>query len=310
MLSNRFYYLLAFVVFISSCKKDDTPFDAVPIDPQTLAETAVEDEMEIRAYLQTHFYNYEEFQNPPMDFDYEIKIDTISGDNAGKTPLLDQVQSETINVQESEEEGDVQHTLYYLVVREGIEDSPTIGDNSFVQYEGLLLDDTRFDASTTPAVFNLSQVVRGFGNGITRLKAGTGPIENGDGTVSYDGHGIGLVIMPSGLGYFNSPPVGSNIPSYSPLIFKVDLLSFEKDTDFDEDGIPSILEDLDMDGNLNNDNTDQDTERIFFPNYNDSDDDGDGTPTLDEISDENGNIIMPYPDSDGDGIPNYLDSDS
>jgi hypothetical protein len=307
---SKFLYLLALVIFVCSCKKDDTPFDVVAIDPQTLSETAIEDENEIQAYLQTHFYNYEEFENPPVDFDYEIKIDTISGDNAGKTPLLDQVQSENINVEVDEEEGAVQHTLYYLVVREGVEDSPTIGDTAFMRYEGLLLNATGFDASTTPAVFNLSQVVRGFGNGTTRLKGGMGPFENGDGTVRYDDHGIGLIIMPSGLGYFGSPPQGSNIPQYSPLMFKVDLLSFEKDTDLDDDGIPSILEDLNMDGNLNNDNTDEDTERIFFPNYNDSDDDGDGILTRDEISDDNGNIIIPYPDTDGDGIPDYLDSDS
>jgi len=46
------------------------------------------------------------------------------------------------------------------------------------------------------------------------------------------------------------------------------------------------------------------------PNYLDADDDGDGIPTRDEISDENGNIIIPYPDADGDGVPDYLDPDN
>ncbi len=307
---KRFFCLIALTIFIWSCKKDDNPVDAVIVPPRTLADVAVEDEKEIQAFLQTHFYNYEEFETPPTDFDFNIRIDTISGDNAGKTPLANQVQSETLDVLIDNEEGEIQHTLYYLIVNEGSEESPTIGDNVFVQYEGLLLDSTSFDASSTPVVFNLSRVVSGFGNGTTKLKGGTGPIENGDGTVRYDGHGIGMIIMPSGLGYFNSPPQGSNIPQYSPLIFKVDLLSFEEDTDLDKDGIPSILEDLDMDGNLNNDNTDQDSERIFFPNYNDADDDGDGTSTLEEISDDDGNIITPYPDTDGDGTPDYLDSDS
>ena len=304
------FYFLILVLLIGSCKKDDAGPNAVVVPPQTLAETAVEDDAEIVAYLQTHFYNYEEFENPPADFDFEIRIDTISGDNAQKIPLIDQIQSETIAVLADDTEGEVAHKLYYLIAREGIAESPTIGDNTFVQYEGSLLNGVAFDASTTPTVFNLSLVVRGFGNGTTKLKAGNGPMENGDGTISYEGHGIGLIIMPSGLGYFSTPPQGSSIPLYSPLMFKVDLLSFEEDTDFDDDGIPSILEDLDMDGNLNNDNTDQDTERIFFPNYNDADDDGDGTPTLEEISDDEGNIITPYPDTDGDGTPDYLDADS
>lgn len=36
--------------------------------------------------------------NPVEGFDYQIVVDTISGDNAGKTPLIDQVQSKTIKV--------------------------------------------------------------------------------------------------------------------------------------------------------------------------------------------------------------------
>lgn len=311
---NGIFGLLVLTLLIWSCKKDDGITNPIVVPPQTLTETAAENDTEIKTFLQTHFYNYEEFENPPADFDFKIKLDTIAGDNSGKTPLVDQVQSVSINVLSSDDAvGLVPHTLYYLEARPGTTDeSPTIGDNAFVQYEGSLLDGLTFDASTTPTIFNLSQVVQGYGNGVTKFKAGNGPIENGDGTVSYEGYGIGLIIMPSGLGYFNSPPQGSPIPSYSPLIFKVDMLSFEKDTDLDDDGIPSTMEDIDMDGNLNNDNTDADSEpfNVFLPNYTDSDDDGDGKSTRDEISDEAGNIIIPYPDSDGDGIFDYLDADS
>ena len=72
-------------------------------------------------------------------------------------------------------------------------------------------------------------------------------------------------------------------------------------------------EDLDGDGFLFDDNTDLEGEierrlRIAFPNFRDPDDDGDGVLTRDEISDENGNIIFPYPDTDNDGTPDYLDS--
>lgn len=308
---SRFLYLLTVLSIFASCNNDDGIVDVEIVPPQTLAETAIENDAEIKSFLQTHFYNYEEFANPPADFDFKIKVDTIADDNADKIALIDQVETETIMVLADEDEGEVAHTLYYLVAREGIAGSPTIGDNAFVQYEGSLLNGTAFDASTTPSIFNLSQVVRGYGNGVIKLRGGTGPIENGDGTVSYDTYGIGMMIMPSGLGYFNSPPAGSIIASYTPLVFKVDMLSFEENTDLDNDGIPSIMEDIDGDGNLNNDNTDEDTEFGFFvPNYNDADDDGDGTPTLEEISDDDGNIIIPYPDTDGDLIPDYLDADS
>jgi len=312
MALKRLFCLLILMVVAWSCNNDDEGPDVIQVPPQTISETIIEDDAEIKAFLQSHFYNYEEFASPPDNFDFQISVDTIAGDNAGKIPLSDQVETTIISVNTDEDVGVVPHTLYYLVVREGVGQSPTIGDNAFVRYEGTLLNGTAFDASTnTPAVFNLSRVVRGYGNGVIKLKGGTGPIENGDGTVSYDGYGIGLIIMPSGLGYFNSPPAGSIIGSYTPLIFKVDLLSFEKDTDLDDDGIPSFMEDLDNNGNLNDDNTDGDSEvGFFFPNYNDADDDGDGIPTREEIDlDAEGNFIG-FRDLDGDGIQDHLDNDN
>ncbi len=66
--------------------------------------------------------------------------------------------------------------------------------------------------------------------------------------------------------------------------------------DDDGDGIPTIDEDRNGDGNPLNDDTDND----FRPDYRDPDDDGDGIPT----SEENEG------DSDFDGIPDYLDPSS
>ena len=301
-----------------SCKKDDDKLEVDSVPPQSLADVAAEDDAEIRAYLETHFYNYEEFDNPPGGFDYKIKFDTIAGDNADKTPMIemtDKLKTEKITVVSAEfgrdEDEVVEHTLYILVIREGSGDaSPTIGDYSVLHYEGSLLNGTVFDASVfVESRLYLSATVRGYGNGIEYLKPGVGPFENGDGTVSFDDYGIGAIFIPSGLAYFDRAPSGSSIASYAPLVFKIDLLAFEEDTDFDGDGIPSIMEDLNGDGNLNNDNTDEETERIFLPNHNDPDDDADGILTIDEIDiDEEGNVT--FRDSDGDGIKDHLDNDS
>ena len=95
--------------------------------------------------------------------------------------------------------------------------------------------------------------------------------------------------------------------------------------DDDMDGIPNSFEDLDMDGDLANDDTDMDG----IPNYLDDDDDGDGVPTNLEIGDTDGDAIPNYLDddddgdsilsifedavgglnTDGDALPNYLDDD-
>ncbi|MEX0290232.1 MAG: FKBP-type peptidyl-prolyl cis-trans isomerase [Flavobacteriaceae bacterium] len=317
---NRFLLLLSIILVIGSCKKDDGT-DPVIVPPRSMAEVAAEDDAEIRAYLETHFYNYEDFDTPPAGFDFKIIIDTIAGANADKTPLIDQVQTMVLEASSSDfglddGEEDVPHTFYYLDARTGVGEFPTVADSTFVRYNGMLLNGTLFDSAATngvwwdlPGDFTPANpgLLNGVVSGMVNFRAGGNIVDNGDGTFSVEDFGAGLIIIPSGLGYFLNSRSG--IPSYSPLIFEVNLL-VQNQADHDRDGIPSILEDIDGDGNVKNDNTDEDFETLFIPNYVDIDDDQDGTLTRDEISDENGNIIIPYPDTDGDGTPDYLDRDN
>ncbi len=71
----------------------------------------------------------------------------------------------------------------------------------------------------------------------------------------------------------------------------------------DEDDVPANLEDLNGDGNLFNDDSDNDG----IPNFLDTDDDNDNVPTSVEIVNEDNPDI--FPDFDEDGLPNYLDED-
>ena len=315
-LKNSIVFAITFIS-IWSCKKDDDPIGEV-IPPRSIIEVAAEDDEEIREFLSTHFFNYDDFQNPEEGFDFQIRFDTIAGDNQDKTSILEsgglpgiEFGMETITVASASfgisDEEEAQHTLYYLIARQGSGDFPTIGDNSILRYQGLLLDGTLFDASSNqPIKFYLSNpgLRVGFAQAMLKLKTGDSIMENGDGTVSFENYGVGVAFMPSGLAYFNSP--AGSIPAYSPLIFKLDAISYEKNTDFDGDGIPSILEDLNEDGNLNNDNTDGDP----LPNHNDTDDDGDGIPTIEEINLDSEGKFESVRDSDGDGIPDHLDRDS
>ncbi|NND16507.1 MAG: hypothetical protein HKN89_09315 [Eudoraea sp.] len=321
VLSKRVFGLI-FMLILLSCSNDDSPdFEVIP--PRELAEVEAEDALELQEYLQTHFYNYEDFENPPAGFDFKIVLDTIAGANADKTALINQVSSETRTILSGEfgleKDETVEHTFYYLDARAGAGDSPSVADSVFVRYRGSLLTGEAFDASDNVGVwFDLAQLqapqqgARGFSEAIPFFKAGTNVIENGDGTVTVEEYGTGLIFMPSGLGFFNVPQ--GIVPAYSPLIFEIDLFAVNP-TDHDRDGIPSIQEDLDGDGYLYNDNTDEEAERstgqlIRFANFLDPDDDQDGTPTRDEIVlDEEGNLIS-TPDTDGDGIPDYLDPDT
>jgi len=296
-----------FIALIWSCKNDDETLEPTTVDSRLWSEVEAEDDLEILEYLDTHFYNYEEFQDsiPNYDpsFDKVMRIDTIAGDNASKQPLSDFVKSLKVMIETNTDEGELEHTLYYVEATKGYGNRPAVVDSTYLNYEGSLLNGSVFDGSTgAPVWFDLLTAIPGFRNGIAQFKSGGDVIDNGNGTFDIDGAGIGLIIMPSGMAYFSSSTPGE---SYAPLMFKVNLLR-TRDADHDRDGVPTKVEDLDDDGDITNDDTDEDS----FPNYFDTDDDGDGTLTNDEIRNEDGKIVIPYPDTDNDGTPDYLDTDN
>ncbi|MFD0861234.1 hypothetical protein ACFQ1M_03375 [Sungkyunkwania multivorans] len=306
-------------LFFSSCGNDDGP-TSIPV--RDVSEVAEEDEQSLQNFLSTHFYNYEEFQTPPADFDFKVIIDTIEGVNANKTPLIDQVLSKDI------EFGDVDHKLYYLVAREGAGMQPKFADSVFVSYTGSRVEDkVQFDINTQPIWFdlvgnpliNLPGAISGFREALTEFRAAESfEDSDNDGVFEFQNFGSGAIFMPSGLAYFSGGQPGQ---VYAPIMFTFNLM-LANESDHDNDGVPSYLEDLDGDGNLFSDDTDGDR----FPDYIDTDDDGDGVATVNEDLepdtdlnvDSNGDGILTNDigdgdptndDTDGDGIPNYLDRD-
>ncbi|MUH37451.1 peptidylprolyl isomerase [Zobellia amurskyensis] len=278
---NRIVALSALVVVLWSCNNDDGGATIEP--PRPLSEVLVEDETEIQEYLKTHYYNYAEFESPAEDFDFKIEIKEIGEGDTDKTPLVDQVVPIEINVPSthfliSGEETTTKHTLYYLEAREGVGEALSVADSAFVRYSGNLIDGTVFDDSNEndPLWFDLASLqapatstitgtaARGFSEGASLLKGGAPAEINDDGTYSVKGYGVGMIIFPSGLGYFNI--ARGSIPAYSPLIFKIDMFAVNQ-ADHDGDGIPSIEEDTNQDGYLFNDDADQDGN----PDYLDSD---------------------------------------
>ncbi|MDN6310426.1 MAG: hypothetical protein L0J60_07125, partial [Psychroflexus sp.] len=80
----------------------------------------------------------------------------------------------------------------------------------------------------------------------------------------------------------------------------ISVVAYDQD---DNDGVPAAMEDINNNGNLFDDDTDNDG----IPNFLDVDDDNDNVLTeVEIINEENPDV---YPDFDGDGIPNYLDPD-
>ncbi len=299
MKNIKFLLLVALTaVIIYSCSSDD---DGNEVFVRDAGEVYQENLAELNAFLQTHFYNQEEFANTPAGEDFRIQFDTIAGANADRTPLSEQVTTRTLR------RNDIDYTIFVLNVRQGTGDrQATFADSTLVSYRGTLLNGQEFDNSNNSIWFNLPGTIDGFAEGITGFNDATDIIPNPDGTISYRNGGIGAIFMPSGVAYFNRPPTFS-IPEYASLIFTFQLRRV-KVTDHDGDGILSIYEDLDQDKDLNSPDGDDDTDDDGVPNYVESDDDGDGIPTSEEDADPNGDGNPDDAlDTDGDGIPDYLD---
>ena len=105
--------------------------------------------------------------------------------------------------------------LQYLVIKEGEGDTPSVNDQVVAHYEGSLIDGTIFDSSydREPIQFRPGQVIKGWQEGIQLMKPGA----------------IYQFFIPSELGYGDRDQ--GPIPGGSVLIFKVELISFTKETE-------------------------------------------------------------------------------
>ncbi|MBZ9627418.1 hypothetical protein LB450_04830 [Psychroflexus sp. CAK1W] len=290
--------VLIFTLFlIVSCSSDDE--EAPEVVLRDVEEVKTENMLQIENFLQTHYY--ELVDNPQNSNFQNIVYKEIGENDTDKEPVMESefLKSKTVTQFETE------YTLYYLQLREGAESvrKPTFADSVLVTYSGFsLTDQDVFDSSPNPTWFDLRNNIVGFYEVMDEFRGSTGVVENPDGTVTFDDNfGIGSVFIPSGIAYFSSPPQGSGISPYEPIVFNIQLYK-SLETDHDGDGVPSWMEDVNDNRRLNDDDTDEDR----VPNFGDPDDDGDGVPTREEIEfDTNGNLVLP--DSNGNGTPDYLD---
>ncbi len=285
-------------LLLISCGSDD---DAPQIELRDPQEVYDEDLDSITKFLQTHYYNEEDFQNAPDDNNIEIEFFEMDAATSGQTPLSELVTTKMVRL------GTIDYKVFVLNIRQGQGDGrPTFADSTLVEYKGSLLNGVQFDSSVNSVWFDLPGVVEGFAVGIEEFNDAAQIIPNSDGTISYKGSGTGAMFFPSGLGYFNRPQ--GIIPPYSPLVFRFKLHKVQV-TDHDGDGILSRFEDLNGDGRFSSLNGADDTDGDTGLNYLDSDDDNDGIPTRLENADPNGDgNPSDARDTDGDGIPDYLDN--
>lgn len=295
----KFYFILPLMsVLLFSCNKDDDKKTAPPRDYALQYPTDLDS---IENYLKTHSFTVLE-----VDGRIDVKIDTfIVGNAEGKVSIWDNteyplqykiVKNDTrlSNLVDGRIDDPVDYKMYYFIINEGGGASTTKYDSTYVSYRGWLLNNKQFDINnqptwaTFPKITSAEQTfISGFRQFTPLLKAAIPPHTTGpDGQITFNNSGVGVVFLPSGLGYYNSTI--SNIPSYSPLAFLVRLHSV-RERDHDRDGILSKYE-----GGLDiEDWYTVDTDGDNVPDFLDLDDDGDNVRTILEI--RNPATGKPYP---------------
>ena len=315
----KLYILLITILLLGFSCGDDDDDGIIEVPEADRTEQQVIDNDSLVSYLQSHYVNASLLSNNPTISFTEININQLPDDGELPNPnqnslLIDIVETLTTTY------FDVEYEYYILKINQGgSENSPNFSDKVRVSYEGTLMDDTVFDSSSTPVDFDLTSTIAGWGRVLPEFNLAEDFIINSDGTVTYNNPGIGIMFLPSGLGYYSA--AAGSVPVYSNLIFKFKVFQSELN-DHDFDNVPSHLEDINGDYDLTNDNSDDDT----FADFVDSDDDNDGTLTIDEDLEPDSDLTVDRDgdgdptndigdgdptndDSDGDGIPNYLDPD-
>jgi hypothetical protein len=324
-MNNFFRVALFFVMasFVVSCAREDSESVTPKRD---YAEQYATDSANIEEFLQTHYMvvtnNAGNTEDQDVSF-YEIP------EGGTQTSVWDQttypLQAHYVA------QDDITYKVYYIQLRQGsgsTSKSPCNVDRVLTSYRGSYIYTKKetinevevekitlkqFEESITPNnYFALTSVIKGWSEIFPKFKTGSYSA-NPDGTLSFNNFGAGIMFIPSGLGYYNNATGG--IPSYSPLIFSFKLYEIQR-VDNDNDGLPSYLEDVNSsivnaDGTISiingvadgyvrvlkegEDNPD-DTDGDGIPDFLDIDDDGDFFTTASEIKNPLTNNPYPFED--------------
>ena len=262
--------LIALIAFFGSCSKDDS---AAVVPPRDYTVQYASEKDSIEKYLKNHYI-------VSVDAEFNPVFATIT-DAGTQTSIWDQTVYPLKNkvVTSTNAANNVLYTVYYLTFNQGVGNAPTRGDNVLISYNGMTFDGVSFENTPFPtASFSLGETIEGWQNIIPKFNAGTYvDIPNNPNPATYQDYGAGVMWLPSGLAYYNSPN-SSLISAYESLMFTFKLYKAEF-VDSDGDGLLN-KDEVGWDGDL----TSIDTDGDGIYNYLDTDDDGDGYLTATEIT--------------------------
>ena len=103
-MKKKLFILLLISLVIIQCKKDDDTISEY--EAREYSDQVIDDQIALEEYLQSHTYNYEDF-NSNSNIDVDIKF---LGDNSTELSLFDMASVQSIDVPDANGEN-VPHTI-------------------------------------------------------------------------------------------------------------------------------------------------------------------------------------------------------
>jgi len=305
MTKFKYYFILIITTFsLFSCSKNDSA-EAEPIRDFSVQYTT--DISDIEEYLKTFYITVVDHPGFVDDKDVTMTKIPVGGTQASIWSYKDSATFPKLMSRDVVLH-DITYKVYYLVLREGTGVAPCNVDGVLASYKGDYLQQTvvsevtsltatTFEEAKYPQqMLSLYSTIKGWSEIFPKFKTGS-YTSNNDGTVSYNNFGAGVMFLPSGLGYYSSGT--GTIPAYAPLVFSFKLYELQR-LDQDSDGVPSYQEDVDGDGYMNLLATGvvnpDDTDGDGIPNFLDVDDDADGYSTKSEVKNPATGLSYPFAD--------------
>src|SRR5690606_18079700 len=125
-------------------------------------------------FIDTHYLTVDSNFNVTM-----TKIPTGGTQQSIRTQTEFPLEFKTVN------KHDIDYKVYYLKIREGVNERPSRVDSVLVAYRGNLVNDTQFELAQNPVWFTLDNVIQGWSEIVPLFKTGTYETSEGPNPVTF-----------------------------------------------------------------------------------------------------------------------------
>lgn len=315
----RFYFILLLTsVVLFSCNKDDDKSSSVP--PRDYTEQYTADIDSIEKYLKTHYLEPVEVDNRLDVVIKPIPTPNPEGfvsiwDNT-EFPLQSKIFKNDLrnsSLVDGRIDDPVDYKVYYLMLQEGTGEAAQQArttDSTFVSYRGWTLqDNTQFDISNTPAWFTYPSMTEGENQFISGVRLFVSLLKTGDAVLDEFTGEITYSNYGAGVVFIPSGLGYFNRPSGAIPAYAPIAFTIRLHALNERDHDRDGILTKYEDRNGDGDPYNDDTDGDGLPDFLDVDDDGDGFLTRVEIKNAAGDRI-PYeeiPTCPGGSLKLYLD---